>query len=134
MKFRSVRTLGVVMLAVMSAACSSLQPKTDEQVVAELSLKRMELLQDLDFEAAYELMSPGYRQTRDIKMFMMDNGGAGTIQSFTSRSVICEEDQCTSYIDVEYDLGANAPGLKVVRTNIESWIRVDGKWWFTKLQ
>lgn len=132
MKFSKVKILAGAMLMAMTAACSTHQPKSDEQVVESLSLQRLELLQELDFEAAYELMSPGYRQTRDLDRFKFDFGGAGTIRSFKFKSASCEEDQCSTYVDVEYDLGANAPGLKIVRTNIESWIRVDGKWWFVK--
>lgn len=123
---------GLVCFALVLSACSTLGEKTDEQLIEEMSLRRLGYLQDLKYEEAYKFMSPGYRSAKDIKLFKLDFGGANNIRGFEFSKVNCEDDVCTAYVNVTYDLGASAGGLHVVRTNIETWARIDGRWWFVK--
>lgn len=122
----------VVFLALLISACGTLEKKTDEQIIEEMSLKRLEMLQAINYEGAYKFMSPGYRSVKDINRFKLDFGGSNNIRGFEFDSVSCEDDVCTAYVNVTYDLGASAGGLHVVRTNIEKWARIDGRWWFLK--
>ena len=120
--------------SLLLSACSAQGVYTDEQIVEKLSLERLGFLSSLNYEEAYDLMSPGYRSVKDLNRFKLDFGGSNSIRGFELQSVVCEVDVCTSYVNVTYDLGASAGGLNVVRTNIETWAKIDGQWWFMKSQ
>lgn len=105
---------------------------TDEQLIERMSLERLGYLKSLDYEEAYKLMSPGYRSIKDINRFKLDFGGSHNIRGFEFESASCDSDVCTSYVKVTYELGGSAGGLNVVRTNIETWAKIDGRWWFMK--
>lgn len=105
---------------------------TDEQLIEKMSLERLGYLKSLNYEEAYKLMSPGYRSVKDINRFKLDFGGSHNIRGFEFDSVACDDDVCTSYVNVTYELGGSAGGLNVVRTNIETWAKIDGRWWFMK--
>lgn len=119
-------------VVLLLSACSTQGKYTDEQIVERLSLERLGLLKALNYEKAYDLMSPGYRSVKDLNRFKLDFGGSNNIRGFEFESVVCEDDVCTSYVNVTYDLGASGGGLNVVRTNIETWAKIDGRWWFMK--
>lgn len=114
------------------SACATQTEYSQEQIVERLSLQRLALLKALDYEEAYKFMSPGYRSIKNLNGFKLDFGGSSNIRGFESQNVVCESDVCTSYVNVTYDLGASAGGLNVVRTNIETWAKIDGKWWFVR--
>lgn len=129
---RRFKFFGVLVLALLASACSTYQTKTDEQVVEGKALERLKYLDALDFEKAYQFMTPGYREVKDLEAFRFDFGGSKDILSYKLHSLSCADDQCIVLMDVEYDRSKQLKGLKVVRTNKETWIRVDGKWWFAK--
>lgn len=133
--FNAICTGLLISSFVLLASCASyFHPLTDEESVSELSLKRLGFLQDINYEDAYEFMTPGYRQIKSIDMFKLDYAGASNIRSFDVRTVSCQNDTCKVFVDVEYDLGASGPGMNIIRTNIETWIRTNNKWWFVRSQ
>ena len=134
MVFKRLRLLSVAVLSLLVLGCATHQEKTDEQVVGDLSQKRLSLLKAGDVNGAYALMSPGYRAQKTIEHFKMDFGGAANIVSFKGQSVSCEVGRCEVYVDVEYSRPAFSPNLNIVRTNIETWIKINDEWWYVRTQ
>lgn len=120
----------LVSIFILLSACSFIQSKPDTDIVRDLSSKRLDFLMSLDYKSAYGLMSPGYRSTKSIDRFKLDFGGAHNIRSHVFRSISCSPDSCSLLVDVEYELNNISPGFKVVRSNDETWIKVDNNWWF----
>ena len=124
------------------SGCSAIQPKTDEQRVIALAEQRQAGLLRQDFDKAYQYMSPGYRQLNSLEQFTTKNMGVYAWESSNVLNSECEEDICKVNVAIEYDsarmfnTGRKPVAEKriISRVNIETWIKLDNKWWFSKSQ
>ncbi|MES2817365.1 MAG: hypothetical protein V4812_00060 [Pseudomonadota bacterium] len=136
MRITKLAMIGCLM-AVMSA-CSSFQPKSDIEAVKDRAQDRMDAMLAKDMESAYAFMSPGYRNTHALSLFVSSlGGGANRLVSAEAREARCDEDACTVFVYAQYRYGSATATDKDAgayeRTNEEKWIKVDGKWWFVSL-
>lgn len=126
-------------MAMLLAACGTFHPKTDQEIVAERSQQRMDALKKGDTEAAYAFMSPAYRESTDLAHFQVSVGAGGRwLVESQVKNAECDEDTCTVLVDAKYrfqDKGAGPASKPMIvpRENEERWIKVDGNWWFIKL-
>lgn len=127
-----------LMVIIGLSACAVMQPKTDEEVVERRSASRLEALKELDFEKAYTYMSPGYRSIKGLDRFKLDYAGAVNMLDFNVNSVECNQDTCSVLVASDYKVAIVGRGFSVKkplvidRVNKETWIRIEGKWWFVK--
>ena len=120
-------------VALVAAACS---PQAPEQTLEERAQARWDLLLERDFEGAWAYMSPGYRETTPASDFALETANRPVRWlSATVSGKDCEEDVCKISVLVEY----RAPGapsgmsdIRLSRTIEETWIRLDGAWWFVQ--
>lgn len=123
----------LVITALVLVAC---QPATEEETVESRAAARWELVLARDFEAAWEYMTPGFRQTTNRFDYARDM--AGRPLRWLSAEVAgkeCEEDLCKIKILVGYQaIGAPAGmgQMRLSREIEETWIRLDGAWWFVQ--
>ncbi|WP_263143289.1 hypothetical protein [Pseudomonas sp. RIT-PI-AD] len=136
MKFKS----GLACMAlVLVSACSTFHPKSNEEAVMARAEQRQEALKKAEYEKAYSFMSPTYKASHTLDRFKATVGrGAAMMVDSKVTSAQCDEDACTVLVDANYkflDKGSMIPmkPLLVPRTNNERWIKVDGEWWFIKL-
>lgn len=105
------------------------------KAVAKRAEARMAALQDLDFKKAYEYMSPGYRQVKDLKRFRVEFGGAANIVSFKVLEPECEPEVCRVVVTrvFKVPLGGRRVGkLMDMETSIQQvWVKTDGRWWYS---
>ncbi len=126
-------------MAMLLAACGTFHPKSDQEMVTERAQQRLEALKKRDMEAAYALMSPGYRESNDLRYFQATIGaGARWLTDAKVKRANCDEDVCSVVIEAQYQYRDKAAGpagepLLIPRDNEERWIKVDGDWWFMKL-
>jgi hypothetical protein len=123
--------VGCVVLLV--AACS---PQGPQQTLEERAQARWDLLLERDFEGAWAYMTPGFRETTPAFDYAVD--AARRPVRWLSAAVSgkeCEEDVCKISVLVEYRAPGAPSGMSEIqlsRTIEETWIRLDGQWWFVQ--
>ena len=135
------RRLVLLMVVLGVSACAVIEPKAEEHVFA-LAEQRQAALLKHEFDKAYQYMSPGYRQLNSLEQFTTKNMGVYAWESSNVLNSECEEDICKVNVAIEYDsarmfnTGRKPVAEKriISRVNIETWIKLDNKWWFSKSQ
>ncbi len=128
---------GLTMLfgGLLLAACSDPQLPPEEAVEIRAQA-RWDALVDFNTSDAWEYYTPGFRSTYAQRDFAQDMArrpirwlGAEVVE------VICDDDLCNAWIEVQYD----APGapatqrrVKLKREIKETWLLVDGQWWYAE--
>lgn len=125
--------LVVALLALVTAACSTLSPTspTEEKVrvVTERSMARWKAIIGRDLEAAYQFMSPASRAT-------VTPAGFKTIASRLNyrnaevKEVTCDAQACKVRLQITYD-AAMMPGVRTLLE--ESWVIDKGQAWYVWL-
>ena len=106
------------------------------ETLEERAQARWDLVLARDFEAAWEYLTPGFRQTTNRYDYARDM--AGRPLRWLSAEVVaqdCEEDLCKINVLVGYQaIGAPAGmgQMRLSREIEETWIRLDGAWWFVQ--
>jgi len=113
------------------SACATLPP---EEAVAERATARWNTLLSDDLVGAYEFLSPGYRSSvssnqyqRSVLLNRVRWTGAQVNESE------CTETSCKVKISLDYAVYGAVPGVQSfesTQTVVESWVRVDGKWYY----
>ncbi len=141
------RTL-VIAAIVFLAACSPtkpVSPRSDEEVsqspptqaqgekIGQRAVQRWENIINKKFDDAYEMLTPGYRQTHDKKQYAEVLGSRPV--RWTKATYIgheCESaDVCTIKISIEFNM--TMPSVGIVRSEnpvSEKWLRVGNEWFF----
>jgi hypothetical protein len=87
-----------------------------------------------DLAGAYEFLSPGLRSSigsLDYQRVLLM-----TKVRWTAAEVLeseCDEDACTVKVNIKFLLLGAVPGVKKFEGHqviSESWVRVDGQWWY----
>ena len=121
------------LLVVVVAGCS---PQGPSESVEDRAQARWDLLLERDFEGAWAYMTPGFRETTNQYDYARDMAGRPIRWlSATVSGKNCEEDICNISILVEYRAVGAPSGMgqmRLSRTISETWIRLDGAWWFVQ--
>jgi hypothetical protein len=127
---KAVAALTTVTLLLGLAGCAD---KASPDNVDRRAVERWNHLIAHEAEKAYDYLTPGFRatQTREAYASAMNNRPLQW-KSAKFDHKECEEDRCTAYVDVTYGLQMPGAGRSVESTNTQSetWIRVDGEWYF----
>ena len=130
---RTLRTGACIAIALSALALAGCADKANPDNVDKRSIDRWNFLIAHQAEKAYDYLTPGYRQTRTRE----DYASAMNNRPLQWKSVAfnhkeCEDDRCTVYIDVAYALKmpGSAGVIDSTTTQSETWIRVDGEWYF----
>ena len=97
------------------------------------AVERWDYLIGGKFDDAYEMLSPGYRQTHDKKEYgdiLRDRPVRWTKATYLDH-ICATEDLCTLRVNVSFELMLPAVGT-VPSENIveEKWLKADGEWFF----
>ena len=125
--------LGLPALAAALVGCAAMGPQLPpEQLVAQLAAARWEALVAQDFDKAYTLAAPSFRQVTNADAYKKKRQGVPV--KWLSAKVLrvqCEEKKCDVRISLESKpivpftyKGTIASGLD------ETWVLEGGKWWF----
>lgn len=140
--FKTFSRFALVTTVLAVSACAVIQPKTDEERVFELAEQRQAALLNHDFKKAYQYMSPGYRQLNSLEQFHSNYAGVYSWVSSNVKNVSCEDEICKVNVEIEYDAQLmmntarkpNSERFLIPRVNLETWVKLDNKWWFSKSQ
>ena len=127
----------VAILPVVSACANvpqqSVAPLLDKQeIVAKLAQSRWDSLRRMDFEAAYNLMSPASRPMVTLEGFRSTSGKVAW-KAARVRKVDCSaNDLCTVQVDARYSYMLLRLGKEVENDHvvIETWRNIAGGWWY----
>lgn len=141
------RTLSIAAVIVVSA-CSTTKPESpalrDEnmqvlsqqdlgKMIGDRAVMRWKNIIARKFDNAYELLSPGYRETHGKKEYaevIANRPVHWTKATFVGHD--CESaDVCTIRVNIEFDVLMPSVG-RVSSENVvnEKWIRIEDKWYF----
>lgn len=124
--------------ALSLAACTPSEPpepeQTDSDIVIDRAQARWNALIAGDHEAGYAFYTPGFREQTSVVDFTIDMRGR-PIQWVAAevQSANCDGDRCEVETDLEYRVPsapAQMSGMGNRRPIEETWIRIDGSWWF----
>lgn len=129
------KTLILIAGAAVLAACTPAEPPRDvTEIVAERAQARWDAVIAGEHESAYAYYTPGYReQTSAIDYTIEMRGRPVQWMDADVGEVACEDDRCTVVTEVEYRVPsapAQLSGMGSRRPVEETWIRIDGNWWF----
>jgi hypothetical protein len=126
---------GFLLAALALAGCGAGALKKDEDsvVIKDRAVQRWNLLIAHEADKAYELLSPGYRQTKtrdDYAKEMNARPVRWNKVSFASQD--CDADTCKVHLSVDYSLNMGGPvgTVKSTAPLEETWIRVAGHWYY----
>jgi len=121
-----------VSLAVTLAftGCASMTPKTPQEQVKDLALKRWEALIGGKWETAYAMLAPSYRAVTSFNSYR-GKFGVGGWSNAEVHSVICEtESACTARMVITLKIPSITHNDKGITAPVnEAWVEEDGKWW-----
>lgn len=128
--FKSGIALAVVVFSLGLVGCAD---KASPDNVDRRSVERWNLLVAHEGEKAYDYLTPGFRvtQTREAYAAAVNNRPVQWKTIKFNRKE-CDADRCKAYIDVTYTV--KLPGVgkptESSSTQVESWILVNGEWYF----
>ncbi|MCP5473352.1 MAG: hypothetical protein H7A19_00720 [Rhodanobacteraceae bacterium] len=106
---------------------------TPEEQVKRRAVQRWDLLIERDFDKAYDLLSPGYRevQTRENYVRTMKDRPVQWTSVFFQKAT-CEPDVCT--VEIQVNAQFQMPVMRVgtvdaLNVVTENWILSDGEWY-----
>ena len=116
-----------------SGATATSSKSSPEEQVKQRAVARWNLLIERRFDEAYELMSPGYRQTMASDLYvktMKDRPVKWTGISFLEAT--CEPEVCSVRLTVEAEF--NMPVMRVGTMEVqdivtENWVLNEGEWY-----
>jgi hypothetical protein len=128
------RLTGVLALGFLIAC----QPtaSSEESSPEERIKQRWAYLIEQDFAAAWEMHSPGFRETTPMPVFLLEMARR-PIQVLDARLVdlACEEDVCDARIELTYRVlqgPTGIPSMRIPSEIEERWILDGGEWWYLR--
>ncbi len=118
------------------AACSDPDPRPPEEIVAERAQARWDALVESEFDEAWTYMTPGFREHTDSRDYYVEMSSRSV--QWTSAEVVsteCEQARCEVTVSVGYRIPsgpAQLSGMESERRIKETWIGIDGKWWYAQ--
>lgn len=126
--------LAFVLVLLTACASGGRKPLSAEQQVTARADARWSLIIAGDWQAAYEMLTPGHRQvmTSDAYRLGLMNRKVDWIKAATEQ-VSCEsEDKCTATVKIDYAVEGGLPGAPEFNTSgrvEETWLRLEDVWY-----
>ncbi len=134
----SYKTMVFLFLLVAVVFLSACQPNvTEPDATPEQRIEqRWAYLIERDFEAAWEMHSPGFRETTPLADFLVEMA-TRPIRVLDAElvSVECEGPVCDASVTLTYQVVAGPTGISSMRVSTqieERWILHDGQWWYLR--
>ncbi|MDE2258444.1 MAG: hypothetical protein KGK05_11820 [Xanthomonadaceae bacterium] len=135
MKSKKVYFAQIVLAAaaLALAGCGMLKKDEDASVIKAKAVQRWDDLIARKADKAYDFLAPGYRKTISREQYAKDMNGRGMRWKKVSfGSQTCDADTCTVHLTVAYNinLGGLAGKVDSMGLAVETWIKVDGTWYY----
>ena len=136
MNKKTTRTLMLVALGLLMAACAS-TPPAPEQTVEQRAQARWDHLIAGEAAEAWAFYTPGYRQITSLQEFdaWLKGRPIRWLAAEVQEGECDDPDRCIVVTSVTYR-APNAPTgineMRMTRDIEEEWIRLDGQWWYVQ--
>ncbi len=124
------RLVFVLFIFVGFSACSVLDGRTPEELVAYRAQQRLDTLMAGDYKASYEFTTPGYRSTEGPGQYGTRWAGVTMWLSAQVTNVTCaggeQADRCKVAIEVSYKAARFEPTTTFLA---EHWLLIDNNWY-----
>jgi len=125
------RALVTTSIALAVSSCANLDAPLPEDIVAERSLKRVQLLMEGDIDDSYQFTTPGYRSIETAKRYGIRWAGVGMWNSVAVKSVSCKSSEAPTYCEVVLLVNFQTFRADEQSTLLfEDWVYIDGDWYF----
>lgn len=121
---------------VMLAGCKPGSQSGDGSVesLKERAQQRWTYLIEKKTDKAYEYLTPGYRKAKTQEQYVAEKSSVGlNWKRATVGKTECEEDVCTVFITLDYDVKLPNSGGKPIETFAplrEKWVKLSDTWYF----
>ncbi|MEO5623327.1 MAG: hypothetical protein ABIO74_03785 [Dokdonella sp.] len=134
MNTKPLTSTAALALAITLFALTGCADKANPNNVDRRSVERWNFLIAHQAEKAYDYLTPGFRatQTRETYATTMNNRPLQW-KSAKFNHKECEEDRCTVTLDVAYAMrmgGGPVGTINSSSSQSETWIRLNGDWYF----
>jgi hypothetical protein len=134
---RTFPMVAALALGMLLTACAG-TGTTKKNPVEERAQQRWDALLAGDFDTAYTYYSPGYRSANSrVDFEISQRSRKVAILAALVESSECESEACTVTAQVQYRVGAPAPGVSKWESSSklqERWVRTQGQWWYVPEQ
>ena len=107
---------------------------SDSDIVKKRAEQRWAYLIEKKVEKAYPYLTPGYRKTKELQQYIAEKTSiVFNWKRATSTNAECEEDVCTVFISLDYEVTLPNTGGKPIDTFAplrEKWVKVGTQWYF----
>lgn len=107
---------------------------SDSDVVKQRAEQRWTYLIEKKAEKAYPYLSPGYRKTKTLEQYVGEKSSVALRwKRATTTNAECEEDVCTVFISLDYEVTLPNTGGKPIDTFAplrEKWVKAGKQWYF----
>ncbi len=124
--------LFVLFAALWLSGCENIR-ESPEEIVSERAKARWDALIRGDLQAAYDYLSPGYRQSTPFERYRRKIRGVGLWRKARVERVECDgAEVCKVLVLVDVHLVVPRSGEPIESTNpvYERWIYSEGQWWY----
>ena len=124
---------GFALALLALVGCGAVKKDEDASAIKEKAVQRWHFLIDHQAEKAYDYLSPGFRETKDRETYAKEMNARPVRWSKVSfSSQECEADACKVHLSVDYSLTLGGPvgTVKSIAPVEETWIRVNGRWYY----
>jgi hypothetical protein len=108
--------------------------KANPDTIDTRAVERWNYLIAHQAEKAYDYLSPGFRTTQDLDTYASAmNSRPVQWKAVTFKDKECDVERCKVHLDVTYSLimpGTGGAPVEGTRTQTETWLLVDGEWFF----
>lgn len=131
--FNLKRRIGAAALAfglLALSGCAAFAPATPEQAVEKRATAYWKARIAGQYEKAYALSTPAYRQLKTADQFRMQFGSGVSVQAAEVASVVCEPQKCTAKMKISAKPAVIGLKLGTIPLYMdEIWLLEDGQWW-----
>lgn len=127
---KSSCALALVAAALLAAGCATTEGAADQQV-SKLANQRWGYLIEGQWQKAYDMLTPGYRNLHDLREFQSQFKGAVQWRRAEVAQASCEAEKC----DVRIELTVASPfgrgkGDTISTFFTETWLKEGGRWYY----
>ena len=115
--------------------CSSLQPRSPEEIIAERALAQARYLMDRDYDSALTYVVPSYQNSARAEFYESDFSGSSVWTDASVKWVRCadtqESDRCEVRLLIYGSLLPSSAGRgdSVPWPWNKVWVKIDGQWY-----
>ena len=127
---RRFGAIAITLGALALAGCATFAPLTPEKIVEKRASEFWQARITGNFEKAYALSTPAYRQLKTADQFRLQFGAGVSVQAAEVASVVCEPQRCTARVKLSAQPLLIVAKLGTIPVYIDDiWLLEDGQWW-----